>query len=250
MSENSIWIRIKRWTVAKKGPSDSSARTDHLCSAGKHPIDPNWNECPLCKHEALTEQKAKSDKPFSAPQHDESRSPTMTRNPTSTGNNEPKPVRGSTKVDPQTEASSAFEPSRKIVGILITFSWRSEGQLFAIYEGKNFIGRGTVESEGGRACEIQINNDKTLSNEHALILCRAGRYELFDQKSTSGTFLNDEFVDNRGTKLSERGRIKTGATVWIFQRIESDATEGDTPDPSHEDTPEEPVKGRKESHVG
>src|SRR5262249_46110925 len=61
--------------------------------------------------------------------------------------------------------------NRRIAGTLITYTWRAEGQLFVIREGKNFIGRGDISSEAvPRPCDIQIPQDLRLSGEHALIL--------------------------------------------------------------------------------
>jgi hypothetical protein len=96
--------------------------------------------------------------------------------------------------------------------------------LFIVRQGKNYIGSGIAESEGGRPCEVQITTDPELSNEHAIILCRAGRYELFDCKSTNGTFLGGNYVGGQGAEVPDRSKIKTGSTVWTFLTIEDDAS--------------------------
>lgn len=122
-------------------------------------------------------------------------------------------------------ASTRRSSRRKITGVLVTFTWEHQGDLFVLYEGRNVIGKGTVESEGGRPCDVLLSVDATMSNEHAVILCRAGRYELFDSRSTNGTYVDDQFVESAGVMLRDGARIKTGETVWLFRMLES----GDTP---------------------
>jgi pSer/pThr/pTyr-binding forkhead associated (FHA) protein len=118
------------------------------------------------------------------------------------------------------------------MGILITYTWRPEGQLFAIREGKNFIGAGNVSSDAShRPCDILITNDPRLSSEHALILCRHGRYDIVDQESSNGTFLNSELVPLQGTDLPNYAEIKTGSTVWTFIKINPPASEVIQPSP-------------------
>ena len=78
---------------------------------------------------------------------------------------------------------------RRIVGALITYTWLPEGHLFPVREGKTFIGSGDVSSEAiHRSCDVQIPQDRRMSGEHALILCRHGTYEVIDQTSSNGTF--------------------------------------------------------------
>jgi pSer/pThr/pTyr-binding forkhead associated (FHA) protein len=174
----------------------------------------------------------------------------MARNPTRPAGEEPPPPgRSATRIDTSGDSAPVgqqlWADTRKITGALVTFTWRPEGQLFVIREGKNYIGSGSAESEGGRPCEVQITTDSMLSNEHAVILCRAGRYELFDCKSTNGTFLDDEFVGGQGAEIPDRSKIKTGATVWTFLRIEAGVTAGTEPE-THPAPPARPHRGETE----
>ncbi len=233
MATNNIWEVIKRWSrLEGVGDARRITQSSTLCKAGKHSVDPNWEECPLCKHEILNKDKNQTGTELNDnTSANEIRSNVMTsRKQTSVGGGESiASNRRETKLDTYAgDFQPAHDPSRKIVGVMVTFSWHKEGQLFRIYEGKNYIGRGTVENEGGRLCDVLIEDDQTLSNEHALIIYRAGRYELFDQRSTTGTFLNDEYVDDKAT-LSDRAKIKTGATVWQFLKIDSDVFESSKP---------------------
>lgn len=134
--------------------------------------------------------------------------------------------------------------NRRIVGIVITYSWRPEGELFPIKEGKNYIGAGAVSSEPDhRICDIQIATDPKMSAEHALILCRHGHFDIVDQKSSNGTFLDGELVPLQGTLLPEKAEIRTGATVWTFLRIEPSETASITTTPSTEETPQQQDEG-------
>jgi hypothetical protein len=136
--------------------------------------------------------------------------------------------------------------NRRIVGVVITYSWRPEGELFPIREGKNYIGAGALSSEPDhRHCDIRIETDPKMSAEHALILCRQGHFDVIDQKSSNGTFLDGELVPLQGTTLPPKAEIRTGATVWTFLRIEpseiasmtsTDSTKRPDPDGETDDT--------------
>jgi pSer/pThr/pTyr-binding forkhead associated (FHA) protein len=117
--------------------------------------------------------------------------------------------------------------TRRITGVLLTYTWRPEGEIFPIREGKNFIGSGDVSSEAvHRSCDIQIPQDNTMSSEHALILCRQGNYEILDQISSNGTFLGGQMLKaNQGTDLPNYAEIKTGSTLWTFIKVKPPANE-------------------------
>ena len=110
----------------------------------------------------------------------------------------------------------------RIVGVLVTYTWRREGELFPVRAGKNFIGRGQVSSEAHpRDCDIQVPQDSEMSEEHALILCRQGGYEILGSDLFQRHFFNDQPLKaNLGTDLPNYATIKTGATLWTFIRIE------------------------------
>jgi pSer/pThr/pTyr-binding forkhead associated (FHA) protein len=117
--------------------------------------------------------------------------------------------------------------TRRITGVLVTYTWRPEGEMFAIREGKNFIGSGDVSSEAyHRSCDVYVPHDNTMSAEHALILCRQGNYEILDQISSNGTFLNGQMLKaNQGTDLPNYAEIKTGSTLWTFISVKPPANE-------------------------
>lgn len=249
-----------------KGPSPTGGSGSETVCPNGHPMDPSWTHCPRCEAESRANQRsseASSHQSFDDP---DSRSPTMSPR-------QPTVVPGGTSSDPSatrhdsgydnpsqgTAASAQRSSRRKITGVLVTFTWERHGDLFELYEGRNVIGKGTVESEGGRPCDVLLSVDATMSNEHAVILCRAGRYELFDNRSTNGTYADDQFVESAGVMLHDGARIKTGETVWLFRKLESDdapAHEGRARNESPEEKPRqasewnEPRRSRDDSRIG
>jgi pSer/pThr/pTyr-binding forkhead associated (FHA) protein len=114
-----------------------------------------------------------------------------------------------------------------------------------VREGKTFIGSGDVSSEAvHRKCDVQIVEDRRMSGEHALILCRQGTYEIIDQSSSNGTFLNGKMLRaNDSTEIPNYGKIETGSTLWTFIQIEAPrqvVTPTPLPPPP---LPDEPVMG-------
>jgi len=136
--------------------------------------------------------------------------------------------------------------TRRIVGVLITYTWRPQGQLFPIREGRNFLGRGEISSEAvPRNCDVQIAQDAKMSAEHALILCRQGRYEIIDQETTNGTFVDGKMLRaNESAELPNHATIQTGSTVWTFLKIEAPHQEevSRSPEPEGEQPAEPPSR--------
>ena len=179
-----------------------------------HIMDPNWAVCRYCEDERRAKEES------------EKRG----------GSIPPKPGRDKTRIgtnpsggDQRGKDDISGGDTRRIVGIMITYTWRPEGQLFPIYEGKNFIGRAEISDEAPpRDCDIQIPQDLKMSAEHALILCRPahppdtqGSYEIIDQETTNGTLVDRILLtSNLPVKLPNYATIRTGATEWTFITIE------------------------------
>jgi pSer/pThr/pTyr-binding forkhead associated (FHA) protein len=139
--------------------------------------------------------------------------------------------RGGTRIDggdKEPVKKKLHAQDRKITGILVTFTWRYQGALFPLYEGRNVIGSGDPS-------DIQITKatDPEMSADHALILCRAGRVELHDLCSTNGTFLNEKYVERDGADLTDGDAIRTGRTVFEFRKITSGGTGAQNISPQH-----------------
>lgn len=138
--------------------------------------------------------------------------------------------------------------TRRILGVLITYTWRPEGELFPVREGKNFIGRDKINSDAShRSCDVQVPQDSRMSGEHALILCRHGRHDIIDQMSSNGTFLKGELlISNQSTELPSYAEIQTGSTVWTFVKIEAPLVSVEEPPPTG--PKDEPPKKEKSSN--
>jgi pSer/pThr/pTyr-binding forkhead associated (FHA) protein len=243
MSDKPLWSAIgKLWgnTRPGQGRTGKSATT---CPKG-HPMDPSWTSCPVCRAESRSQERTSADALSMQPKEDDQRRPAMSRSPTITPGSAPDPDPNRTRIDTGTD-SSAPSPRRQgavrrmITGVLVTYTWERQGELFILYEGRNVIGKGEVASEGGRPCDVLLRSDATMSNEHAMILYRHGRYQLFDQRSTNGTFADGEFVESAGVELADGAKIKTGETVWLFRKILPDQ-QGAGPARTHRDEPDEP----------
>lgn len=119
---------------------------------------------------------------------------------------------------------------RKIVGFVISYTWRQAGQYSPITLGKNFIGSRQVEQlPGDPYSHIKIEKDQKMSASHALILCRELRkggevqFDLIDQESSNGTYLNDRLIALSGeTIVDNYVKITTGSTVWTLIKIDPD----------------------------
>jgi hypothetical protein len=131
--------------------------------------------------------------------------------------------------------------TRKVVGFVITYTWRREGEYFPVREGKNYIGGGQVSSEADHPeCDILIRTDPKMSSEHALLLCRHQRYDLIDQQSSNGTFVGGTMIPIQGIELENYAEITTGSTVWTFVKVEPPAVSPAPPEPQPRPAPPTP----------
>jgi hypothetical protein len=190
-----------------------SAGTDaapSLCAAGLHPRDSTWKDgvCMYCQAE-MNKRAKTAMLPPGAPGE-------AGAGPAQAGST-PRP-RGRTRIiDPVGAASGAPEgvrgESRRIVGVLVTYTWQREGELFVVRTGKNAIG-------ANADADIAISCDPTLSGEHAVVLHQAGTCYVNDRVSANGTWLNGKLVAPGSThRLENYATIKTGSTVWTFVEV-------------------------------
>jgi type III secretion system (T3SS) inner membrane Yop/YscD-like protein len=100
------------------------------------------------------------------------------------------------------------QPARKMVAVLVTYSWKPEGQMYPVREGRNLIGR-------GEECDIRVLEDAAMSQVNSHITFRQ-KFVLGDMVSMSGTDLNDHPVEEQFRPLGNYARIRTGSTHWIF----------------------------------
>jgi FHA domain len=220
--------------------ADAVPRRGQKCAKG-HSMDPGWDKCPYCEAEQKSNQKSGMSTPVESADRQRTRVDSGAPIP-------PQANRVTRTISAPSPGGHVADDARRIVGVLVTYTWRREGELFAVRAGKNFIGRGQISSEPHhRDCDIQVPQDGEMSEEHALILCRQGGYEILDQATSNGTFLNSQALKaNLGTDLPNYATIKTGATLWTFVRIDIPETVEET---SHraEREPEAKAAAKKSS---
>lgn len=102
--------------------------------------------------------------------------------------------------------------SRKVVGILVSYSHDPNGHVYNLYEGRNIIGRDS-------ACNISIPNDDQMSGRHLSVVYRAvnNKFLFRDEQSSNGTFVNKELLDSG--ELENYDIIRIGSTLFIFIAI-------------------------------
>lgn len=214
------WKQIVGITVSDSG---------RVCEKG-HPMDPNWKTCAYCDAENRAHRKTVHEPDEIESNKSIERSITMQRRTTQIDSGESDEGRGATKLEtsanvaPQRAESDAVQQQLKpnmhrgkLTGILVTFSRRSQGELFPLYEGRNVIG----SAEDSCDVHVSCNDDKMVSGEHAVILCRAGRDELHDMLSTNGTYLDEKYVERDGADLRDGALIRTGGTVFEYRKFTS-----------------------------
>ncbi len=120
---------------------------------------------------------------------------------------------GGAPADADAPASQKSGAARKIVGVLASYTWKPEGQVFFVREGRNLIGR---DEEN---CDIAIPQDPTLSSVNSHISFRRS-FVVGDMVSLSGTDLNGVPIEEGNRALPNYSTIRTGSTVWTFVMLE------------------------------
>jgi hypothetical protein len=169
------------------------------CPAGRHPMDPGWDVCPYC----ASESAKKGDATYR-----------------STGESSPGEIAppgpaalASPASDPHRTVFGSEEASpRRVVGVLVTYTWRPEGELFPVREGSNLLG-------SAPECEARVTEDPRMSGRHACIVYRPGGFWIDDEKSMNGTFVDGELVEEK-RRLPDSAVLRTGGTAWRFVALE------------------------------
>ncbi|HEX4136390.1 MAG TPA: FHA domain-containing protein [Bryobacteraceae bacterium] len=101
---------------------------------------------------------------------------------------------------------------RKIVGMLVTYSWKPDGEIFPIREGRNLIGRDPD-------CEVCISVDQTMSGRNSHITFRT-TFVVGDLVSMKGTDLNGDPIEQQFLSLPNYAVIRAGSTQFTFIAIQ------------------------------
>lgn len=161
------------------------------CPAGRHPMDPGWEVCPYCASESAPR-----------PVRDDA-----TRRSVPEGELAQIAVAGAV---PRTVF--AEEAPRRIVGVIATYTWRPEGEVFFVREGSNLVG-------SAPECEIRITSDPRISGRHACIVHRPGGFWIDDENSMNGTFVDGALIEDK-QRLPDTAVLRTGGTLWRFTALE------------------------------
>ncbi|MGB8261686.1 MAG: FHA domain-containing protein, partial [Terracidiphilus sp.] len=127
------------------------------------------------------------------------------------------PARGAVGTPARPQAGA----TRRIVGVLVTYTWNAMGQIFPILEGRNLIGRDPDR------CDIVVPQDETLSGINSHIVFRTS-FTIGDDVSMCGTDVDGVPVETAFVPLRNYAQIRTGSTHWTFIAIEQPAGAGPT----------------------
>ena len=213
-------------------------QTAGTCPAGLHTMDPSWTECAYCKAEGVVSGASSAGaRPARRETVVESAEPAGRRVTVAENDSAPytpQPTFDDPLQSPSSRQKTRFSPAgvpgnaargattpertqtaavaRKIVGVLITYTWHSDGQIFPVREGRNLIGRDAEK------CDIAIPEDDTLSGINSHITFRKN-FVIGDNVSMSGTDVNGEPVEQQFQPLDNYATIRTGSTHWTFIAI-------------------------------
>lgn len=183
-----------------------------ICSNG-HIYDAKYDVCPICPSPELAQKIGSTihSSPtiaYSDNQDDSMKSTVVeqTTTPAAASAGKKTVIIGATQEKGTKEET---KQSRKIVGWLITFTWRAEGDDYRLYEGRNLI---TGSGQG----DIVIP-DTAVSSPHCMILFRSGKLRIKDELSTNGTFINGNEIEE--TELKDGDIIRIGATEFKLRTV-------------------------------
>lgn len=205
-------------------------------------MDSSWSQCPYCAREkqagkgkALDSQPHKPEDPMT--DHKE-------RQPTRVGRDAP--LAGARKTEyypidaelkPEVRRSG---DNRRIVGVLVSYTWEPGGQLYEVREGRTHIGAGEVKGES-RQVDVCCPQDSMLSSDHAMILVQRGQFYIQDLSSVNGTMLNGKPLRPETSEpLSSPAEIKAGDTTFTFVRF--DVAPGTSVPETREEPREQPSR--------
>ncbi|CAN5382183.1 hypothetical protein BH10BAC5_BH10BAC5_25460 [soil metagenome] len=181
----------------------SSQPNKKVCPNG-HMYDSSLPSCPYCPSPSLQSKMGKFDNSTEtfAGKHDSTRIMAPTSSPA--GNKF-----GKTIIIDLDDIPGKSSNTRKLIGWLVTFSWKEEGQDFRIFEGRNLI-------SGDSKSDVSLS-DASISSPHCMILYRNGKIRIKDELSTNGTKVND--VEIEESELNDGDTIKIGRTELKFRTI-------------------------------
>lgn len=184
-----------------------------LCPAGRHAMDTAAQVCPYCAVDDVARPPAAAAADVQPTVIESPPRPAAT--PPAAGHGTA-PGAASAPSDPHTVfmgsgAAAAAPGARRIVGVLISYSWKAEGEIFPLREGRSLIGRDT-------SCDVAIPADSQLSARHASVITREQRFWIDDENSMNGTSVDGGAVVEK-RELASPATIRVGATELLFLAV-------------------------------
>jgi hypothetical protein len=209
-------------------------------------LDSSWSKCPYCARERQATDSRVS--MGISQQEAEPMDEKASRNPTRVGRDVDQPAaRRQTHLHhsspgPDPVAKKSKVDNRKIVGVLVSYTWRPEGELFAVREGRTHIGADQIRDDPEhREVEVPCPLDDLISGDHALILVQQGEFYIQDLASTNGTFVNGKKIRPESVEdLPNNSEIKAGKTLFSFVQFKPMS---ETAQPEVKE-PEKPARAR------
>jgi hypothetical protein len=111
------------------------------------------------------------------------------------------------------EAKSKGRPSTAVGFLEVVSSVTSVSQRLELPEVEMKIGRSPKQAN------IVFHNDPTVSRIHATIVREGSVFRIFDEQSTSGSFVNEQRVPQPGLQLVDGDEIRLGAVRLRFRLL-------------------------------
>ncbi len=181
------------WPFGSK--EEQAAAGGSACHACAQQTDPSWGVCPYCGADLA------GGAPEAAPV---GQAPVPNAGPMV-----PVAAPGVPNKTVAIDLDAMAGPQRSVVGWLVAMSGVQKGMDFRVYEGANSIG-------AAADCEIVIT-DEYLSALHASIRYEDGRYELRDNDSTNGSFVNEKKISRE--ELIDNDTVRLGRTEFRFKSL-------------------------------
>lgn len=177
------------------GGKKDAAEAPTCGGCGKE-VDATWEICPYCRTPLVDEGPPAAPPPGGPP---------LPNAPPGAGG--PPVVAGNKTV--AIDIEKIKPPRRELVGWLVVMAGNQKGQDFRIYAGKNSLGAAADN-------DIVITDDY-LSSRHATIRYEDSRYEIIDNDSTNGTFVNEKRVTKE--ELIDNDTLRVGRTELRFKAL-------------------------------
>lgn len=166
-----------------------------VCGGCNKEVDDSWDLCPYCGHNL---KGAAVVAPGQPPV------PGSGAAPASAGGGG-----GGSQRTVAIDLDALKAPNREVVGWLVVMNGTQKGVDFRVYTGRNSI--------GAAADNDIVVTDEYLSSKHSTIRYEDGRYELIDNDSTNGSFVNEKRVTKE--ELIDNDTVRLGRTELRFKAL-------------------------------